>query len=74
MKTTLIVIVAILSAALSGCEKTEKPAMDTVAIVGTQLTYFKDTYGICYASFGNRTYAGYHVISFTTVPCNQVNL
>ncbi len=74
MKNALIVIVAILSAALSGCDKTEKPTMDTVAIVGTQLTYFKDTYGICYASIGSRTYGGLLALSITTVPCNQVKL
>ena len=74
MKNFLIVVVAILSAALSGCDKTEKPSLDTVAIVGAQLTYFKDTYGICYASIGNRTYGGLLVLSITTVPCNQVNL
>lgn len=65
----LILPITILLIALTGCQENKQDTTFTI-----KLNYFKDVYGICYASVISNTYGGYDATSITTVPCNKVKL
>lgn len=54
---------------LSGCERNANNEIDP-----SNLMYFKDRYGICYATVANYSYGVSIVRSITTVDCKKVNL
>lgn len=67
----LLVILFVLSLTLlSGCEL--KIKSHSVEEIKSELSYFKDDYGNCFASVGSMTSHGFVSTSITSIPCERM--
>jgi len=64
-------IICFLILFLFGCSITSKPDKRDIE---NRLTYFKDSYGMCYAAIQSQTYVGLNIISITAIPCEKINI
>lgn len=58
---------------LIGCTNVNKSSQEDISDITKKLTYFKDSYGICYASIKSYSHGGHQVVSITDIPCDKVD-
>ena len=65
---------SLLTAGLAGCSVQSKTSQEQAAEITRQLTYVKDSHGICYATIGSFSYGGHIVTSITAISCKDAGL